>query len=96
MLQYLRRLAQQLNQPQARLKHDQILRKIKRWLSAPFLAELIRYQLEEHNGRWRLQFDFNSAALQQLPEKRLGRTTLLTNRMDWTAEQVASAYSGQQ
>jgi transposase len=60
------------------------------------LADLIRYQLEEHHGQWRLQFDFDSAALQQLLEKRLGRTTLLTSRMDWTAEQVASAYAGQQ
>jgi transposase len=96
VLQSLRRLAQQLNQPQARLRQDQILRKIQRWLSAPFLADLIRYQLEEHHGQWRLQFDFDSAALQQLLEKRLGRTTLLTSRMDWTAEQVASAYAGQQ
>ena len=28
--------------------------------------------------------------------RRLGRTTLLTNRLDWTAEQVVEGYSGQQ
>ncbi len=28
--------------------------------------------------------------------QRLGRTVLLTNRMDWTAEQVVAGYSGQQ
>jgi hypothetical protein len=27
---------------------------------------------------------------------RLGRTVLLTNRMDWAAEQVVNGYSGQQ
>lgn len=27
---------------------------------------------------------------------RLGRTVLLTNRLDWTAEQVVAGYSGQQ
>lgn len=27
---------------------------------------------------------------------RLGRTVLLTNRLDWSAEQVVAAYSGQQ
>src|SRR5438067_10174485 len=30
------------------------------------------------------------------PCYRLGRTVLLTNRMDWTAEQVVAGYSGQQ
>jgi len=96
VLQSLRRLAKALNQPGARWKQEQILGKIQRWLSAPFLAELIRYQLQEHDGRWRLQFDFDSRAFQQLLTERLGRTVLLTNRMDWTAEQIVSGYSGQQ
>jgi len=96
VLQSLRRLAKELNKPKARWKQDQIERKIGRWLSAPFLAELIRYQLEEYDGGWHLQFDFNSSALPQLLNQRLGRTVLLTNRMDWSAEQVVAGYSGQQ
>jgi len=96
VLQSLRRLAKELNKPKARWKQDQIERKIGRWLSAPFLVELIRYQLEEHDGGWHLQFDFDSAALPQLLNQRLGRTVLLTNRMDWSAEQVVAGYSGQQ
>ena len=96
VLQSLRRLAKELNKPKARWKQDQIERKIGRWLSAPFLAELIRYQLEPYDGGWHLQFDFNSSALPQLLNQRLGRTVLLTNRMDWSAEQVVAGYSGQQ
>jgi transposase len=96
VLQSLRRLAKELNKPKGRWKPDQIERKIRRWLSAPFLAELIRYQLEEHDGGWDLQFDFDSAALPQLLNQRLGRTVLLTNRMDWSAEQIVAGYSGQQ
>ena len=96
VLQSLRRLAQELNKPKARWKQDQIERKIGRWLSAPFLTELIRYQLEGSDGAWHLQFDFDSAALPQLLNQRLGRTLLLTNRMDWSAEQVVAGYSGQQ
>jgi hypothetical protein len=48
---------------------------------------LIRYQLEQRDGHWHwhLQFDFDSAALPQLLDQRLGRTVLLTNRMDWSA-----------
>jgi transposase len=96
VLQSLRRLARDLNKPKARWKQDQIERKIRRWLSAPFLAELIRYQLQERDGRGQLQFDFDSAAFSQLLQQRLGRTVLLTNRMDWSAEQVVAGYSGQQ
>jgi transposase len=97
VLQSLRRLAKELNKPKAHWKQDQIVRKIRRWLSvSPFLADLIRYQLEEHAGGWRLQFDFDSVALPQLLNQRLGRTILLTNRMDWSAEQVVAGYSGQQ
>jgi transposase len=96
VLQSLRRLAKELNKPKARWKPDQIERKIRRWLSAPFLVELIRYQLQEQDGGWHLQFDFDSAALPQLLNQRLGRTVLLTNRMDWSAEQVVAGYSGQQ
>jgi transposase len=96
VLQSLRRLAMELNKPKARWKQEQIERKIRRWLSAPFLDELVRYQLEEQDGGWRLQFDFDSAALPQLLNQRLGRTVLLTNRMDWSAEQVVAGYGGQQ
>ena len=96
VLQSLRRLAMELKKPKARSKQEQIERKIQRWLSSPFLAELVRYQLQEQDGKWQLQFDFNSAALPQLLSQRLGRTVLLTNRMDWSAEQVVAGYSGQQ
>ena len=96
VLQSLRRLAMELKKPKARSKQEQIERKIHRWLSAPFLAELVRYQLQEQDGKWQLQFDFDSAALPQLLSQRLGRTVLLTNRMDWSAEQVVAGYGGQQ
>jgi transposase len=70
--------------------------KIVRWLSAAFVSELVRYQLEQRDGRWHLQFDFDTTAFEHLLAHHLGRTTLLTNRKDWTAEQVVAAYSGQQ
>jgi hypothetical protein len=67
VLQSLRRLAQQLNKPRAHWKQPQIERKIKRWLSAPFLAELIRYSLEQDGDGWHLQFDFDSTAFSRVP-----------------------------
>jgi transposase len=96
VLQSLRRFSKELNKPRARWTEEQIHRKIQKWLSGQFLEELIRYQLEVRDGQWRLQFDFDPAAFSKLIDHRLGRTVLLTSRMDWTAEQVVAGYQGQQ
>ena len=96
VLPSMRRLSSELAKPGARFTEAGLRNKITRWLSSAFVSELVRYQLEQRDGRWHLQFDFDHAALERLMTRRLGRTTLLTNRLDWTAEQVVAAYSGQQ
>jgi transposase len=96
VLQYLRRFSMDLNKPKARWDEKKIRNKIQRWLSGQFLTDVIHCELQQRDGHWHLQFDFNIAAWQHLLTHRLGRTVLLTNRMDWTAEQVAAGYSGQQ
>jgi transposase len=95
-MQAMRRLSMELAKPAARFTESGIRHKIARWLSPAFVSDLIRYQLECRDGRWRLQFDFDHAAWLRLLSHRLGRTVLLTNRMEWTAEQIVAGYSGQQ
>lgn len=95
-LQSMRRLSVELAKPGGRFTEAGIRKRITRWLSGALVSELVRYQLEKLDGRWRLQFDFDNAAFEGLLARRLGRTTLLTNRLDWTAEQVVEGYSGQQ
>src|SRR5271165_1689499 len=94
--QKLRRLATELSRPQARFTEQGIRNKIHRWLLDPFVRQVLHYGLEQRDNRWHLTFEVDNKALQQLWTQRLGRTVLLTNRMDWTAEQVVSGYSGQQ
>jgi transposase len=94
--QNLRRLSVELTKPQARFSEQGIRNKIGRWITDPFVREVIQYQLEQHQNQWQLNFKLDDSALQQLWTHRLGRTVLLTNRMDWTAEQVVAGYSGQQ
>ena len=96
VMKSLGRLAKELNKPRGRWTEAGIRSKIQKWLAGQFLAELISYQLQSENGQWRLQFDLDSAVLNRLIEQRLGRTVLLTNRADWTAEQVVAGYDGQQ
>lgn len=95
-LQSMRRLSVELAKPGGRFTEAGIRNKIARWLSGAFVAELVRYQLEKRAGCWHLQFDFDNAAFESLLARRLGRTTLLTNRLEWTAEQIVAGYSGQQ
>src|SRR6266851_5718991 len=95
-LQSLRRFSKELNKPRARWTKEGITRKIQKWLSGQFLGDVIRYQLESRDGQWRLQFDFEQAAFERLLGRRFGRTVLLTNRLDWRAEQVVAGYAGQQ
>lgn len=94
--QKLRRLATELSRPKAHFTESGIRNKIHRWLLDPFVREVLHYGLEQRESRWHLTFEVDNKALQQLWTQRLGRTVLLTNRMDWTAEQVVSGYSGQQ
>jgi transposase len=92
----LKRLAVEMARPGNRLTPAGVEAKIQRWLAAPFLAELIRYELREEGSGRHLSFQVDHAALQELITHRLGRTLLLTNRQDWTPEQVVAAYAGQQ
>lgn len=96
VMQSLRKLARELQRPGPSFTERGLRSKIARWLLPQFVGELIRYQLEQRDGRWHLQFDFDHQALEQLMANRLGRTVLLTSHLDWTAEQVVTGYSGQQ
>jgi hypothetical protein len=62
----------------------------------PYLAEILTCELKPSGKSWDLRMAFDHAALPRLLEHRLGRTTLLTNRLGWTAEQVVAGYLGQQ
>ena len=95
-MQSMRSLARELAASCQSFTESGLRNKIARWLSGQFVAELIGYTLQQRDGRWHLQFDFDHQALERLMAQRLGRTVLLTSRFDWTAEQVITAYSGQQ
>ena len=95
-MQSMRKLARKLATSAASFTERGLHSKIARWPSPQFVGELIGYTLEQRDGRWHLQFDFDHQALERLMAQSLGRTVLLTKRFDWTAEQLIIAYSGQQ
>ena len=95
-MQSMRRLARELATSAASFTERGLRNKIERWLAPQFVDELVSYTLEQRDGRWHLQFDFDYQALDRLMKQRLGRTVLISNRFDWTPEQIITAYSGQQ
>jgi transposase len=95
-MQSMRKLSRELARPGASYTKSGLRKRIHRWLSGQFISELVSYQLEQRDGCWHLQFDFDHQALEPLMANRLGRTVLISNHRDWTVEQVVAAYSGQQ
>jgi len=96
VLQQLRRLARELRTPGCRLTEAQVRTRIDRWLAPAFLDEIVRWEWHGATGQERIQFDVDQRGLQRILAERLGRTILVTNRRDWSAEQVVAAYGGQQ
>ena len=93
----LRALARQISQPRDRHTERGLRNRIQRWLQPNFVGQALRYELRRGADRsWDLQFEVDSDALHRLMAERFGRTTLVTNRLDWSAAQVATAYNGQQ
>ena len=93
----LRELAREIGQPGDRHTQQGLANRIQRWLRPNFVGQLLSYTLQRSDeGHWDLQFALDTDALHQLVSERFGRTTLVTNRLDWSAAAVATAYNGQQ
>jgi hypothetical protein len=89
----LRRLTTELSEPRACFTESGIRHKIERWLAGSFVHEVLHYSREQRNNRGLVTFHSDDGALKPLWWQRLDRTVLLTNRLDWSAEQVVAGYS---
>lgn len=92
----LKGLARELAQPKRKYTEKGLRRRINGWVDRNYVWESLSYELEAVGDDWRLDFTVDGQALPELMKRRFGRTTLITNRLDWSAGQVAEAYRGQQ
>jgi len=69
-----------------------VQRSVQEILSPQFMNFLIAVKVEEENGLPRLRYEVNHSALQRLCDERLGKTLLVSDRLDWTDQQVVEAY----
>lgn len=71
-------------------------KQIKRLLSREYMNKLICYTVKDVDDLWvDLQFMVDDAAFTELKSKKLGKTILITDRKDWTSEEIILAYRDQ-
>lgn len=92
----LRALQAQLDSPRARKRDEEKLQdNIKKMLSAQFIKSLIDWSLTERSpGRFQLHYHVKQDVLNEL-EARMGLRILMTDRHDWSTEEIIRAYHGQ-
>ena len=61
-------------------------------LGAQFMKELFEINVTEEKGLPRLHYALDHDALDRISNERLGRTMLITDRLDWTALDIIDAY----
>jgi len=90
--QNLRRLSTELSKPHARFTEQGIRNKIERWLSDPFVHEVLHYTLEQRDDRWQLTFSVDDHALTQL----WSRATRASSRSSasFAASRTANGWPG--
>lgn len=65
---------------------------VRQILEPQFMKTLILVRIEEDNAVPRLHYTVDHNALNLLTQNRLGKTFLVTNRTQWTSEDVVQAY----
>ena len=69
-----------------------IKKSVRAILSPQFMKDLMVTELFEQNGLPVLKYSLDHGAFNRLIEKRLGRTLLVTDQIDWTPLQIIEAY----
>ena len=70
----------------------QVKRSVQAILALQFMKDLFRITIEEERGLPQLRYALDHKALDRLSHERLGRTVLITDHLDWTAQQIIAAY----
>ncbi|MCG2817573.1 MAG: IS1634 family transposase [Actinomycetia bacterium] len=67
-------------------------KKVSEILSAQFMGDLIRVEIEEEKGLPRISYRVDHQALRHLTEERLGKNVLVTDRLEWSPTEVVESY----
>jgi transposase len=94
----LRELAdwnQRLANPRCKKRsRKEVCRAVEELLRGQFMEGLVKWEVCRVGGKYQIRYSRDEAALQQL-EKRLGMRILMTDRHEWTSEEIIDAYHSQ-
>jgi transposase len=94
--QVLRKIQRSLTNPRTKKRtREQLTEKIDNLLKGQFMEGLLSYELTELDpGRFSLTYRTNKKTFDQLEDK-LGFRILMTDRHEWTSEEIVGAFYGQ-
>jgi transposase len=92
----LKEIQKSLSHPRAKKRDKvQLEEKIKNLVKEQYIKDLIEWSLkEEPEGRFKLDFNINIENLSEIEDK-LGFRILMTDRHDWSTEEIIKTYWGQ-
>ena len=94
----LARLAQSLRLATRRRRREAIERQIGRCLERHTVRQVVSWRVRERGDRagfWRLEWGVDMDAYSHLRDRVYGRRVLVTNRGDWSTQDILGAYWGQ-
>jgi transposase len=91
----LREVALVLERGRGRRTRQALEQKLGEILSPRWLSRVLKVELEGDEDGLRLRFRTDQAALRRLESELFGKTLLVTDRDDWSDEEIVSAYRAQ-
>lgn len=94
----LEKFKQQLENPKGRKRLDEkdIKERLDKIIKGQFIDGILKYEIfKTKNGLKSFTYFMDEKAFEELKENILGRKILVTNRHDWTSEEIIKAYRGQ-
>jgi transposase len=67
-------------------------KRVREILAAQFMKELFKVEVSQQSGLPQIKYQLDHNALNHLCENRLGRTLLITDRLEWDPRQVVEVY----
>ncbi len=98
VMRALNAVTQSLQRAQRRRKKEAIERQIQRCLQPAVVRRIVRYELQprrDREGYWDLDWQIDPEAYAHLRDRVFGRRILVSNREEWTNDQIVLTYWGQ-
>lgn len=94
----LNEIKQQLENPKGRKKITkiEIEERLQNIIKGQFIEDILKYKIIElENNKLSFTYFIDTEAFNKLKEDTLGRKIVITNRHEWSSEEILSAYRGQ-